>query len=87
MDFTTSTVLKFIEEGEVPCHRSLSRALDEGEKKLVQEKGIRVHTMHDIDRSGMAQADAPGVGILDEKNRTAIAASALMGSLLGDQLV
>lgn len=125
------------------------RALDEGEKKLVREKGIRVYTMHDIDRSGMAQVisdaleylknkadgihlsfdmdaidptDAPGVGtpviggisyreshlamemlaeseqvisaefvevnpILDEKNRTAIAASALMGSLLGDQLV
>lgn len=30
MDFTTSTVPKFIEEGEVPCHQALARALDAG---------------------------------------------------------
>ncbi|SFH67377.1 beta-aspartyl-dipeptidase (metallo-type) [Tindallia magadiensis] len=30
MDFTTSTVPAFIEEGEVPCHQALARALDAG---------------------------------------------------------
>jgi arginase len=31
------------------------RSLDPGEKKLVQEKGLRVFTMADIDRRGMAE--------------------------------
>ncbi|SMP51924.1 arginase [Anoxynatronum buryatiense] len=125
-----------------------ARALDQGEKELIRQKGLRVYTMHEIDRMGMAAVmreaidylkertdgvhlsldldgvdptDAPGVGtpvmggisyreshlamemlaesgivvsaefveinpILDEKNRTAKVAVALMGSLLGDQL-
>lgn len=124
------------------------RDLDRGEKKLIREKGLRVYTMHEIDRMGMAAimqesidylrkrtdgvhlsldldgmdpSDAPGVGtpviggisyreshlamemlaeagivvsaefveinpILDERNKTAKVAVALMGSLLGDQL-
>jgi arginase len=124
------------------------RDLDKGEKKLIREMGLRVYTMHEIDRMGMAAimeesidylkkrtdgvhlsldldgvdpTDAPGVGtpviggisyreshlamemlaesgivvsaefveinpILDERNKTAKAAVALMGSLLGDQL-
>jgi arginase len=31
------------------------RALDPGEKRLVQEKGLRVFTVSDIDRRGMAE--------------------------------
>ncbi|KMY50288.1 arginase [Peribacillus loiseleuriae] len=126
-----------------------ARALDEGEKELIKEKGIKVYTMHEIDRIGMTKVieetiehfrgrtnhvhlsldldgldptDAPGVGtpviggisyreshlamemlaeasiitsaefvevnpILDEKNKTAIAAVALMGSLFGEKLL
>lgn len=125
-----------------------ARSLDDGEKKLIREKGIRVYTMHEIDRMGMTAVmeetisylsartdgvhlsldldgldpnDAPGVGtpviggisyreshlamemlaeadiitsaefvevnpILDEKNKTASLAVALMGSLFGEKL-
>jgi arginase len=126
-----------------------ARALDEGEKELIKEKGIKVYTMHEIDRLGMTTVmeetiqylkdrtdgvhlsldldgldphDAPGVGtpviggisyreshlamemlaeaniitsaefvevnpILDEKNKTASVAVALMGSLFGEKLL
>lgn len=126
-----------------------ARALDVGEKKLIKDKGIKVYTMHEIDRMGMTKVieetiaylkertdgvhlsfdmdaldptDAPGVGtpvnggvsyreshlamemlaeadiitsaefvevnpILDEKNKTASAAVALMGSLFGEKLL
>lgn len=126
-----------------------ARSLDEGERKLIREKGIKVFTMHEIDRLGMAKvmedtinylkgktdgvhlsldldgvdpAEAPGVGtpviggisyreshlamemlaeasiitsaefvevnpILDERNKTAIVAVALMGSLFGEKLL
>ncbi len=126
-----------------------ARSLDEGEKELIKEKGIKVYTMHEIDRMGMTKImeetilylqdktdgvhlsldldgldphDAPGVGtpviggisyreshlamemlaesqlitsaefvevnpILDERNKTATVAVALMGSLLGEKLV
>jgi len=126
-----------------------ARSLDDGEKALIKEKGIKVYTMHEIDRLGMAKVmeetithlkdrtdgvhlsldldgldpiDAPGVGtpvigglsyreshlamemleeakiitsaefvevnpILDEKNKTAICAVELMGSLFGEKLV
>lgn len=125
-----------------------ARSLDDGEKELIKEKGIKVYTMHEIDRLGMTRVmeetiaflkentdgvhlsldldgldphDAPGVGtpviggisyreshlamemlaeaeiitsaefvevnpILDEKNKTATVAVALMGSLLGEKL-
>ncbi|WP_066071006.1 arginase [Neobacillus soli] len=126
-----------------------ARSLDEGERELIKDKGIKVYTMHEIDRMGMAKVmeetitylkdntdgvhlsldldgldpiDAPGVGtpvmggisyreshlamemleeakiitsaefvevnpILDEKNKTAICAVALMGSLFGEKLL
>lgn len=127
-----------------------ARSVDPGERELIQEMGIKVYTMHEIDRLGMTKVmeeaieylkmrqvdgvhlsldlDAldplytPGVGtpvaggityreshlamemlqeanfitsaefvevnpILDEKNRTADVAVALMGSLFGETLV
>lgn len=125
-----------------------ARSLDPGEKALIREKGIKVFSMHEIDRMGMPAvmeeaidylkertdgvhlsldldgldpSGAPGVGtpviggmsyreshlamemlaeaecitsaefvevnpILDEKNKTAVAAVALMGSLFGEKL-
>ncbi|MGG0658341.1 arginase [Rummeliibacillus pycnus] len=127
-----------------------ARSIDQGEKELIHKKGIKVYTMHEIDRLGMTDViqDAiiylkgqnvdgvhlsldldgidpiytPGVGtpvpggityreshlamemlqesglitsaefvevnpILDEKNKTADVAVALMGSLFGEKLV
>ncbi|WP_174735113.1 arginase [Mesobacillus harenae] len=126
-----------------------ARSLDDGEKKLIKELGIKVYTMHEIDRIGMTKvmeetieylkgktdgvhlsldldgldpSDAPGVGtpviggisyreshlamemlaeadmitsaefvevnpILDDKNKTASVAVALMGSLFGENLL
>jgi arginase len=126
-----------------------ARALDHGEKELIKKLGIKVYTMHEVDRLGMTRVmeetiaylkdrtdgvhlsldldgldptDAPGVGtpvtggisyreshlamemlaesnlitsaefvevnpILDEKNKTAVAAVALMSSLFGDKLL
>ncbi|WP_018923775.1 arginase [Salsuginibacillus kocurii] len=125
-----------------------ARALDEGEKEYIEKTGMKVLTMHEVDRRGMASVmqeaidtlsttcdgvhlsldldgldpiDAPGVGtpvvgglsyreshlamemlaeadiltsaefvevnpILDEKNKTAEAAVALIGSLFGEKL-
>ena len=127
-----------------------ARSIDEGERALIKQLGIKVYTMHEIDRLGMTRVmeesisyfkarhvdgvhlsldlDAldplytPGVGtpvaggisyreshlamemlqeamfitsaefvevnpILDERNRTADVAVALMGSLFGEMLV
>lgn len=127
-----------------------ARSIDEGERRLIKEKGIKIYTMHEIDRLGMTKVieetiqylrsrhvdgvhlsldlDAldplytPGVGtpvaggvtyreshlamemleeagfitsaefvevnpILDERNKTADVAVALMGSLLGEKLL
>ncbi|MFJ5760576.1 arginase [Neobacillus sp. NPDC093182] len=125
-----------------------ARDLDEGEKDLIKEIGIKVYTMHEIDRLGMTKVmeetieylkgtdgvhlsldldgldpkECPGVGtpvlggisyreshlamemladaqiitsaefvevnpILDERNRTALVAVALMGSLFGEKLL
>lgn len=126
-----------------------ARSLDEGEKQLIRELGIKVYTMHEVDRLGMAAImedviayfqkhadglhisfdldcldplDAPGVGtpvlggltyreshlamemlaeanlvtsaefvevnpILDERNKTARTAVALIGSLFGEKLL
>jgi len=126
-----------------------ARSLDEGEKELIKEIGIKVYTMHEVDRLGMTKImeetiaylkgrtdgvhlsldldgldphDAPGVGtpviggltyreshlamemlaeaqiitsaefvevnpILDERNKTASVAVALMGSLFGEKLL
>lgn len=125
-----------------------ARDLDEGEQKLINELGIKVYTMHEIDKLGMTKVmeetieylkgtdgvhlsldldgldplECPGVGtpviggisyreshlamemladagiitsaefvevnpILDEKNKTAQVAVALMGSLFGEKLL
>lgn len=125
-----------------------ARDLDDGEKKLINKLGIKVYTMHEIDKLGMHRViasaihdlkgtdgvhlsldldgldpkDCPGVGtpviggisyreshlamellaesqmitsaefvevnpILDEKNRTAQVAVALLGSLFGEKLL
>ncbi len=126
-----------------------ARSLDEGEKQLIHEHKLKVYTMHEIDRLGMARVmedaihylkartdgvhvsfdldsldpqDAPGVGtpvmggltyreshvamemlfeanivtsaefvevnpILDERNKTATTAVALMGSMFGEKLL
>ncbi|RDU34872.1 arginase [Neobacillus piezotolerans] len=45
-----------------------ARALDEGEKDLIKEKGIKVYTMHEIDRMGMAKVMEETIAYL--KNRT-----------------
>lgn len=125
-----------------------ARSLDIGEQNFIKEKGIKVYTMHEIDKLGMCQvieqslaylshcegihvsldldgldpSDAPGVGtqveggityreghlamemmaesrrvvslelvevnpILDERNKTAIAAVRLTTSLLGKRII
>ncbi len=126
-----------------------ARELDAGEKEYIRESGMKVFTMHEIDRLGMTHvmeeaiahvtdgtdgvhlsldldgldpSDAPGVGtpviggisyreshlameilaeadiltsaefvevnpILDERNKTANVAVALMGSLFGEKLL
>ena len=125
-----------------------ARALDEGEKELIHRLGIKVFTMHEIDRMGMTAVieqtithlkdtdgvhlsldldaldpmECPGVGtpvrggityreshlamemlaesglvtsaefvevnpILDDRNKTAEVAVALVGSLFGDKLL
>ncbi|GIO23062.1 arginase [Oceanobacillus sp. J11TS1] len=125
-----------------------ARDLDDGERKLIKELGIKVYTMHEIDKLGMHHImksaindlrdtdgvhlsldldgldpkDCPGVGtpviggisyreshlamelleeaqiitsaefvevnpILDEKNKTAEVAVALLGSLFGERLL
>nr|WP_263323568.1 arginase [Neobacillus sp. Marseille-Q6967] len=125
-----------------------ARDLDDGEKDLIKEIGIKVYTMHEIDKLGMTKVmeetidylkdtdgvhlsldldgldpnECPGVGtpvlggisyreshlamemladaeiitsaefvevnpILDEKNKTAQVAVALMGSLFGEKLL
>jgi arginase len=125
-----------------------ARDLDEGEKELIKELGIKVYTMHEIDKLGMTRViqetihylkdtdgvhlsldldgldpnECPGVGtpvlggisyreshlamemladadiitsaefvevnpILDEKNKTASVAVALIGSLFGEKLL
>ncbi len=44
-----------------------ARSLDEGEKVLIKEKGIKVYTMHEIDRLGMAQVMEEAISYLKEK--------------------
>ncbi|MEN1967973.1 arginase [Lentibacillus sp. N15] len=124
-----------------------ARSLDPGERQLIKDRGIKVFTMHEIDRLGMTKvmqeaidylqhtdgvhlsldldgldpSEAPGVGtpvlggltyreshlamemlaeadiltsaefvevnpILDDKNKTAMLAVGLMGSLFGEKL-
>jgi arginase len=44
-----------------------ARALDDGEKDLIKEIGIKVYTMHEIDRMGMAKVMEETIAYLKEK--------------------
>jgi arginase len=44
-----------------------ARSLDEGEKILIKEKGIKVYTMHEIDRLGMAKVMEETITYLKER--------------------
>jgi arginase len=44
-----------------------ARSLDEGERKLIREKGIKVYTMHEIDRLGMTKVMEETVSYLKAK--------------------
>ncbi|MEW9503313.1 arginase [Jeotgalibacillus marinus] len=43
-----------------------ARSLDEGERELIKEKGIRVYTMHEIDRMGMTKVMEEAIQYLKE---------------------
>lgn len=43
-----------------------ARSLDEGEKKLIAEKGIKVFTMHEVDRFGMSHVMTQALDYLKE---------------------
>jgi arginase len=44
-----------------------ARALDEGEKDLIKEIGLKVYTMHEIDRLGMAKVMEETISYLKER--------------------
>lgn len=44
-----------------------ARSLDEGEKELIREKGIKVFTMHEIDRMGMTRVMEECIDYLRER--------------------
>lgn len=44
-----------------------ARSLDDGEKELIKEKGIKVYTMHDIDRIGMTAVMEGCISYLKER--------------------
>ncbi|MEC1260343.1 arginase [Bacillus swezeyi] len=44
-----------------------ARSLDDGEKKLIREKGIKVYTMHEIDRLGMTRVMEETIDYLRER--------------------
>lgn len=44
-----------------------ARDLDDGEKELIRTKGIKVYTMHEIDRKGMAQVMDETLTYLSER--------------------
>lgn len=44
-----------------------ARSLDEGERRLIREKGIKVYTMHEIDRLGMTKVMEEAVSYLKSK--------------------
>ncbi|KON85761.1 arginase [Sporosarcina globispora] len=45
-----------------------ARSLDEGERELIKEKGIKVYTMHEIDRLGMTKVMDETITYLKERN-------------------
>ncbi|MGJ7913370.1 arginase [Neobacillus sp. LXY-1] len=44
-----------------------ARSLDEGERILIREKGIKVYTMHEIDRMGMTKVMEETINYLKER--------------------
>jgi arginase len=44
-----------------------ARSLDEGERELIKEIGIKVYTMHEIDRMGMAKVMEEAISYLKDK--------------------
>ncbi|QHS23980.1 arginase [Virgibacillus sp. MSP4-1] len=44
-----------------------ARSLDEGEKKLLKDQGIKVYTMHEVDRLGMTQVMNDTIEYLKER--------------------
>lgn len=44
-----------------------ARSLDNGERELIKEKGIKVYTMHEIDRLGMAKVMEECISYLKER--------------------
>lgn len=45
-----------------------ARSIDEGEKKLIRQKGIKVYTMHEIDRLGMTDVIQDAIIYLRDQN-------------------
>jgi arginase len=44
-----------------------ARSLDEGERELIKEKGIKVYTMHEVDKLGMHNVMEETIAYLSEK--------------------
>ncbi|SEQ34890.1 arginase [Piscibacillus halophilus] len=44
-----------------------ARSIDEGEKKIIQERGIQVYTMHDIEKHGMNEVILKAINYLQER--------------------
>lgn len=47
-----------------------ARSIDDGEKEFIREKGIRVYTMHEIDRLGMSEVMKDAINYLKEKTNS-----------------
>ncbi|WP_425609182.1 arginase [Ureibacillus aquaedulcis] len=47
-----------------------ARSLDEGERELIKEKGIKVYTMHEIDRLGMTKIMEETIAYLKERTNS-----------------
>ena len=45
-----------------------ARSVDPGERELISEKGIKVYTMHEIDRMGMTKIIEESIAYLKERN-------------------
>ncbi|MFC3882488.1 arginase [Bacillus songklensis] len=44
-----------------------ARSLDQGEKELIKEKGIKVYTMHEVDRIGMTKVMEEAINYLKQR--------------------
>ncbi|MFZ4451617.1 arginase [Salibacterium aidingense] len=44
-----------------------ARSIDDGEKELIREQGIKIYTMHDIDRLGMTRVMDESIQYFDHK--------------------